>query len=105
MFPQLAQKGAEDRKPAVWRFNQIAQSAVHLVRDVVQRTQWFRCRERIAAADEHARVCAIDGEKTFNQSGLADAGLAIHQGDTAVPRGRLAKSVGESLQRSITLQQ
>src|SRR5262249_25551309 len=102
---QLAQKRAEDRKPAVCRLHEVEQGAVHLECDVMQWSQRLRSRERIATREQHTQLGAIGGKESFDEGGLADAGFAMHERDMAATRGCFAKSVSERLQRCGTFKQ
>ncbi len=75
---QQCQEGIEDSIP-VHRVERFSQGAVDLVRDVDQRSEGPSRNDGIARAPQHSNItCRIRAEG-FDESGLADAGLATDE--------------------------
>ena len=73
--------------------------------EIVERAERLRCEQGFAAAPQHlGRIAAQFGE-TPDQRGLADTGLARHQGNLALAGRCMAQGAIEAVELIVAFEQ
>ena len=100
---QLIERCGEDCIAATAGIDGSQQRTLRLPRDVVQGSEWARCKECVASAPQHPRGALLFRE-VLDQCGLADARFTVHERDTATTLGG-AEPFGQISETLLALEQ
>jgi hypothetical protein len=102
---ELVQQAGKQRRARRFAFELGQELAPQLARDVIERAERRRREQGIAMALENAQAGRLRPHEPFDEGGLADAGLAAHQGDAAFAGARTVQGCRQHLHGLVAFEQ